>query len=161
MLQETGLRVTEDFVYAHNAAGEVLSEYRRHKSPLYRLYEPAILKGRAGELAEYEAGAKFARLYRESGWDPWQRAPHSDPTRIFVSGAGRAPDELSGSDGAKIALERIEAFLGLATHNILIGVCGQELSVREYASRAQLDRRAVRKRLRNALERLTEWFRKN
>ena len=158
--EETGLRITDDAVLSHNASGEILAEYRVHKTPLLRLYAVAIRRGWKDQTAEYEAGKEFGALYRASGLDPWQRAPHSDPTRIVVSGSGKPMDELGGSDRAKMALERIEAFLG-PSYAIVEGICGQELSIRDYAWRNQMDRRGVKKRLKAALSRLAEWFRKN
>lgn len=83
-LEEVGLRITEDAVLAHNAAGEIVGEYVRHKTPL-QLWRRNGLR-----QAEYEAGLRYGQLWREV-CQP--RSPaHSDTTRIIVDGGGAAPD---------------------------------------------------------------------
>jgi hypothetical protein len=160
-------RTTDDERFAYDGrSGEILSAYPVHKTPLFQMYESAIRAAssgrgaREGELAEYRAGTKFAELYIRSGLNPFQGISRSDPSRIIVDGAGRAPDALGGSDGAKIALSRIETLLG-PSYAILVGICGQEKTITGYATEYQKDWRSVKRKLKAGLSCLAEWFKKN
>jgi hypothetical protein len=105
---EAGLKITEDFVLSHNAAGEVLNEYRRIKPPLdmwrddtkrkvakairyhkdYKTIEYHEKYGLSDE--KYQAGVEYGKLWRESKRE--RSPPHGDTTRIIVDGSGGAPD---------------------------------------------------------------------
>jgi hypothetical protein len=140
-------------VHSINRAGEVLNTYVRKRPRLYQLWETNGITTRM-----FKAGEMFAALWTRSGLDPWQRAPHSDLDRPKVDGAGRAPDELGGSDGAKLALFKVEAELGSVLYRVVAAICGRDLSCRSYALEARLDRRYVKKLLREGLSGLAGYW---
>lgn len=122
MLQETGLRITADAVLAHNSAGEILSTYIRHKTPLDLWHR----NGLTTHL--YETAKRYGALWREV-CQP--RSPaHSDTTRIIVDGgsAFSAGEDLQGRRGESVAgLADAQAAIGdEETVAFLNRLCGQE-----------------------------------
>lgn len=118
-LEETGLRITENAVIAHNAAGEILGEYVRHKTPL-QLWRRNGLR-----QTEYEAGLRYGSLWREV-CQP--RSPaHSDTTRIIVDGGSAAPEHflpLAGGMGGLAEAQR--AIHDEETITALNRLCGMD-----------------------------------
>ena len=146
-LEETGLRITEDFVIAHNAVGEVLGTYVRHKSPL------ELWKRNGLRQTEYEAGLRYGALWREVCRP--KSPPHSDTTRIIVDGSGAAPESSLVSAGVSSAeIADAQAALGdEETITFLNRLCGLE-------SWPEGDKRRFKRVCRKGLERLVYFWRR-
>jgi len=117
-LEETGLRITEDAILSHNASGEILASYVRHKTPL-QLWRRNGLR-----QAEYEAGLRYGALWREV-CQP--RSPaHSDTTRIIVDGGGASWEPDSRSVSAPDLVDAQAALRDEETVAFLNRLCGME-----------------------------------
>jgi hypothetical protein len=117
---ETGLKITEDFVLSHNGAGEVLNTYIRQKPPL------ELWRRHGLPETLYEAGRRYGRLWREV---VGERSPaHSDTTRIIVDGGASAPDHLPrGAAWAESEMEDAQkAIRNPEVASMLNRLCGQE-----------------------------------
>ena len=155
-LEETGLRITENAVLAHNAAGEILSEYnRRHTRPPLDIWfgkgTPAEGKRSLKRMA-YEAGLRYAEMWR-AAYQP--RSPAGMKWEIGVDGAAAAPMPRTGNDSAMRELQELWQTVirdGEQIHH-LNKLCGEEWW-------PEGDKRRFKRICRNALERLAMFWRK-
>lgn len=155
-LEETGLRITDDAVLAHNASGEIIKVYpkRARPSTLYTLRSMGDIT-----TAMYEAGIRYARLYEAAGRAPKYAA--GDPTKPKVDGSGSAPDELSGNVSAQVTLYAIrDEAIGERGMAMLDEICGRDITMTDYRDLVRRRWKAVRRELNMHLDRLDHWFRK-
>ena len=155
-LEETGLRITDDAVLAHNAAGEIVSTYpkRARPSTLYTLRS-------MGDITEamFVAGTRYARIYEAAGMGP--KYAGGDPSKPKVDGSGRAPDELAGSVSAQATLNAIESeAVGMKGRDMLDHLCGADMTMTDYRDLVRRRWQAVHRELEMYLDRLDRWFRK-
>lgn len=139
------------YVHSETAGGFTLNTYRRFPNPLVKLNKAAGLPD-----ASYLAGVEYGKLYRKA-WGSVS-PPFSDPTRIIVQGGVRSFEPREGYQPAIAELKHLEAALfGVDTSNLLDAVCGLEMSLRQYALRARIDRAFAKKRLFAALAKYADY----
>ena len=117
--EEAGLRITENAILAHNATGEILNIYIRHRTPLDLWHR----NGLTTHL--YETAKRYGALWREVCRP--QSPAHSDTTRIIVDGSGKPGDGsfIPGGDGSEL-LDAQAAIGDEETTTALNRLCGME-----------------------------------